>query len=452
MKKGYAFLMVLLMTVLLAACAGSDKAEENKVRIQLSDEEILVDGEVISEHEDAAVYVANDIIFYLEGQELTYGEGTQTDAHSQEEADAHTVVHITEPGTYELSGTLSAGQIFVDLGEDTKNDPEAVVTLVLNQVDLTCTVAPAVLFYRVYECGEDDPEEASMDVDLTGAGANVVIADGTENYIRGSHVAKIYESCELSEDGTQVADSKTLYKFDGAFHSRRSMNVYGDTGTLYLEGDSEGLDSDLHMTIHGGNIEIRSGNDGINTSEDGVSVFTMNGGDLKITVTGETGEGDGIDSNGWLVINGGKVVTQACSSSPDSGLDSEQGIYLNGGSVISTGNMLDAIAEESQPYQVFSCRERVTAGTACIVKTPDGNILTEFIPDNDFQILVISTPELKEDESCTLWSEETQIAEGGAGDMPGGFGRRKERPEGMELPEGKERPESMKEKLSGNTT
>ena len=41
------------------------------------------------------------------------------DAHTAEEAAAHTVVHITQPGTYVLSGTLSAGQIAVDHGVHT---------------------------------------------------------------------------------------------------------------------------------------------------------------------------------------------------------------------------------------------------------------------------------------------------------------------------------------------
>ena len=59
----------------------------------------------------AAVYTANDIVFYLAGQGFTYGEGSEADEHMQAEADAHTVVHITQPGTYRLSGRLSAGQI-----------------------------------------------------------------------------------------------------------------------------------------------------------------------------------------------------------------------------------------------------------------------------------------------------------------------------------------------------
>ncbi len=38
--------------------------------------------------------------------------------HSADEAAAHTVVTIRQAGTYRVSGTLSAGQLAVDLGED----------------------------------------------------------------------------------------------------------------------------------------------------------------------------------------------------------------------------------------------------------------------------------------------------------------------------------------------
>ena len=92
-------------------------------------------------------------MFYLAGQDFTYGEGEKQDEHEQSEADKHTVIHITEPGRYVLSGKLSLGQIAVDLGENAVENPESVVTLILNGVDITCTVAPAIIFYNVYECG-----------------------------------------------------------------------------------------------------------------------------------------------------------------------------------------------------------------------------------------------------------------------------------------------------------
>lgn len=436
-------------------------------RIHLSEEGITVDeqpiafaepdgnGEIIS---DEAVYAANDIVFYLAGQGFTYGEGEAEEEHTQEEADAHTVVHITKPGTYVLSGELPKGQIAIDLGEDAESDPEAVVTLILNGVDISCEVAPAVMFYNVYECGSTDEEAASKDVDTQAAGANVLIADGTVNNVTGSHVARIYKSVELNEAGTEVVKSKKLHKYDGAFYSKMSMNVNGDeegTGILNIYADNEGLDTELHLTINGGNINIWSGNDGINTNEDGISVTTINGGTLTIEVTGETGEGDGIDSNGWIVINGGTVISSACGQSMDAGIDSDMGIYIYGGTVAATGNMYDHIAEDStQNFAVFSFASRQSGTETYTLKDEAGEAVAVYAPANDFTYLVLSGADLTAG-SYTLWQGDTQLsASQGTDSMMGGFGggmpEGGERPEGVpEMPEGGERPEGMPEMPEG---
>lgn len=400
-------------------------------------------GEIVS---DEAVYAAKDIVFYLAGQDFTYGEGTEEEAHTQEEADAHTVVHITQPGTYVLSGELSKGQIAVDLGEDAEEDPEAVVTLILNGVDINCDVAPAVMFYQVYECGSTDEETAVKDVDTTAAGANVVIADGTVNTVTGSHVARIYKSVELNEAGTEVVKSKKLHKYDGAFYSKMSMNVDGEeegTGILNIYADNEGLDTELHLTLNGGNINIWAGNDGINTNEDNVSVTTINGGTLTIEVTGETGEGDGVDSNGWIVINGGTVISAACGQSMDAGIDSDRGIYINGGVVMATGNMYDHVAEDStQNFVVFSFASRQSGGETYTLKNEAGEAVVTCTPANDFTYLVLSGTDLTAG-SYTLWQGDTQLSAGqGTGSMMGGFGgEMPQMPEGMERPENGEMPQ-----------
>lgn len=459
MKKWMALMLALALTGSLAACGqkGETAQEEQSdpdsgaVKINLSDSGVTVDGETASTDSTAAVYTAHDIIFYLEDQDITYGAGSAEDGHSQEEADAHTVVHITQPGTYELSGTLSAGQIAVDLGEDAAEDPSAVVTLVLNGVDITSTVAPAVIFYNVYECGSADTENATKDVDTTDAGANVIIADGTVNQINGSYVAKIYrpDSVVLSADGSEVAEAKKLHKYDGAFYSKMSMNVNGGedgTGVLNITAENEGLDSELHLTVNGGNIIICSGDDGINTNEDGVSVTTINGGTLDIQVDGN-GEGDGIDSNGWLVINGGIVNAAACASSPDSGLDSDNGIYINGGVVMASGNMLDEIEDGGQPYVVFGFSQRISGGTTITMKDSSGAVVGEWTPANDFTYLVVSSPELTEGD-YTLWSDGVHLS--GTAGMGGGMGG--SRPDGApekdmtppEAPDGAEPPEDRK--------
>ena len=412
--------------------------------IELSDSQIFVDDKSVSKEDTDAVYVANDIVFYLEGQDFTYGEGAKEDEHSQEEADAHTVLYITQPGNYVVSGSLSKGQIAVDLGEDAKKDEEAVVTLILNNADITCEVAPAVIFYDVYECGSKDEEDASKDVDTSNAGANVIIADGSTNNVNGSYVAKIYESVELSDDGTEIVDSKKLHKYDAAFYSKRSMNIDGEeenTGVLNIKADNEGLDTELHLTINGGNINITSGNDGINTNEDGISVTTINGGFVNIVVDGGTKEGDGIDSNGWLVINGGSVTAAACAFSMDAGIDSDMGIHINGGTVLATGNMLDEIADSIQNYVVFTFDSAQKTGTSYELKNADGNIVGTWNPVNDFSMLVFSGADLQTG-IYTLYKEGELLSVQEANGMRGGKGgmigeKRPKIPQDGEMPDAK---------------
>lgn len=432
---------------------GKEKAEEaNKETIhwedacyiELSDEEIRVDGDEATTNSAEAVYVAKDIIFYEEGKDFTYGEGAKEDAHSRQEADKHTVVHITKPGTYVLSGKLSAGQIAVDLGKDAKDDLEAKVTLVLNNVDITCSVAPGVIFYNVYECSSADEENATKDVDTSAAGANVIIADGTTNTVNGSYVAKIYKSVELNEGGTKVVDSKKLHKYDGAFYSKMSLNIDGEEigdGVLNINAENEGLDSELHLTINGGQIHILSGNDGINTNEDNVSVTTVNGGSLFIKVDGSTGEGDGIDSNGWLVINGGNVMAAACSDSMDAGIDSDKGIHINGGTVIATGNMLDHVAESEQAYVVFTFQNKVKSEEEITIKRGEEELY--FTMGNEYTCLLVSNPLVAEGGIYTLLKdgEPLQVVEIGQSGMMMSEGlEHGERPEGAEP---RERPEGL---------
>ncbi len=387
------------------------------IRLLLSDDGVQVSGGDLPE---GAVYTDSDIVYYESGHDFTYGEGTSEDEHSAEEAAAHTVVHITAPGTYVLSGKLSAGQIAVDLGDGAEDDPEAVVTLVLNGVDITCTVAPAIIFYNVYECGDKDSPQS--EVDTSAAGANIHIADGSRNSVSGSYVAKIYKSVELSEDGKSVLDSKKLHKYDGAVYSKMSMNVDGADGVLRIEAENEGLDSELHLTINGGVISISSGNDGINTNEDGVSVTTINGGSLTVTVNGSTGEGDGIDSNGWLVINGGVVRAYACPFSGDAGIDSDMGIIINGGEVTATGNMLDAIdASSTQGYVIFNLQGE--GGALLTLKDAGGEPVMDAPTANDYSILIVSSPAISEG-LYALYDGGTLLgsAQPGGGDMGRGPG------------------------------
>lgn len=367
--------------------SGPARAEEaaqiapDEVAIAFSDSGIKVDGEDISLDEDERVYLAHDVVYYEDRDEYDsgnpYGEGTDAERHSAEDAAATSVVHITQAGTYRLTGSISAGQVWVDLGKDAVKNASAKVTLVLDNLDITCDVAPAVVFRRVYECdGNWSADTASATVDTSDAGAVVVIADGSVNNVTGSHVARIYKDNE---------EQKKLWKIDGAFYSFMSMNIEGEqdgTGALNITADNEGLDSELHLTLNGGNVSIASQNDGINTNEDGVSVTAINGGTLHI-VAGLGDEGDGIDSNGFLVINGGTVVSMANPRS-DSGLDSDMGSYINGGTVVALGSTMDwAESDSGQVTMNLQFASSQDAGDAIVVCNESGEVVFAYDPSED---------------------------------------------------------------------
>ena len=173
---------------------------------------------------------------------------------------------------------------------------------------------------------------------------------------------------------------------------------------------------------------------------------TVNGGSLTILVDGSTGEGDGIDSNGWLVINGGTVTASACGFSGDAGIDSDMGIYLNGGTVLAGGNMLDRIGESKQNFAVFQFAGSQKGGTYTLKNSGEKVVAQQEI-ENDFLYLVISAADMTPGE-YTLWNGDTQL-QGAAGGNMGGFGGMggpmpegvappQRNPEGFERPEGQE--------------
>ena len=410
----------------------------DEIEIVLSDEEILIDGKTESEF----VTISQDIIYYEEGKDETYGEGTAEDAHSKEEADLHTVVTITQEGTYRVTGSLAYGQIVVDLGEDAASDSNAVVNLILDQANLNCTVASAILVLNAYECAEDTKDNPDPNVDLKKAGFNLILEN--ENTVSGSYVAKIYEP------GTE----EKLHKYDAAIESMVSFNIKGE-GSLNLTAQNEGIETKMHLQIHSGNLVIASCDDSLNASEDGVSVIRISGGTVQCSANSGA-EGDGIDSNGWLVIEGGIVSAFGNANSMDSGLDSDNGILIHGGTVFATGNMLDEISQESkQNTVILQAMQKVKEGTEILLKQDNASAAVH--SEADWTVLVYSSEELMEG-AAQLWQIDQPQGQWKAGVMenPSDYAKKARlsvslgsgfagmsRPQGMQMPEGDFDPSQM---------
>ena len=422
MKK---FLAMLLTACLLLTMASAETAETT---IVLGDA-ITVNGEVIREDETAAVF-------------LTHSVETHEDVPAALAGVVNRVVTITDGGVYRISGKATDTQIAV------KAEAADDVRLILDGVDLTCRTHAAIAVYSAR-----DPRTAGE------YGVTIELAEGSDNRITGSHNA--------------AAEGEP--EFDGAIGSQVSLGFEG-TGRLTVDADNEGVEvASGHMTINGGVFHIEAGDDPLNVSEDGVGVLTMNGGYVYSAVKNAPGgEGDGIDSNGWIVFNGGTAINLAHPSSQDGGIDSDMGSSINGGVIVGAGNMYDPI--ESSSAQLFMMLE-FSESTDDLIVVTDAAGVPVFAYDfpYDYMYIAFSTPELKEGESyhvylggeiegeqqdglytsITAYTPGRQLMHGGGvaeqrgmmafdGQMPEGmeppagfgFGQGGQMPEGMEPPAG----------------
>lgn len=360
--------------------------------------------------------------------------------HTKEEADQNKVLHITVPGTYVLTGAWK-GQIKVDLGDtdDVFADENAKVTLILDGADIECSVAPGIIFYNVYECDNtwEDSERTDATIHTELAGANIVLADNSENYVSGTNVFRMLKTKYKDEDSKdEVKAQKKLRKTDGALYSYMTMNIGGEAsgnGKLTVDAGYEGIDSELHLNVKGGMITINSQDDGMNVNEDHVSVISFAGG--EVTINPALGaEGDGVDSNGYIALNGGTVRVNGVRI-PDNALDSEDGIYYNSGALY-----IDGTEQQYETGSVFQ-----SAGGKQMGEMPRGDrdfMRPDGVSDFDIKEFKEKVAELGDDATY----EDVLELLGMRGNDGGPRG---ERPEGFE-PNGDRESEKMQGEFEPN--
>ena len=250
--------------------------------------------------------------------------------HSAERAYDNRVLHIVKSGIYRLKGNWE-GQIWLDPGTDGD------ITIILDNVTISCDVGPAIVFHNVREC-DTNRSYTSLEAGdnlRENAGAKLIIADGSVNNISGTNLYRILKADKNNNSVTRINgrdpyQQAERYKFDGAIHSCVSLAVGAENNTgggrLNITSTTyNGLSSQMHMLIDGGIITITGENDGISTN----SVFTLEGG--NISVTGK--ESYAIESQGYIMLNFGTL--NVCSSpvyADDKGIVSalgEDGVYMS---------------------------------------------------------------------------------------------------------------------------
>ena len=412
----------------------------NSRKLILNDVDSTIDGTKLSSTPTNGVAILDgENIVHYESEYASikgYGDSTlESEWHSKEECNKEKLIEITEAGTYIISGNLS-GQLSIKVTEadnaSTEEELSRKVVLVLNNVNINSNVAPAIIFYEVHEIDSTEYEDSGIKIeydvaknlDFSNAGAQIIIADGSKNIIKGSHVAKCYQYTKNDDDSITLTTKKRA-KYDGAFYSKVSMLITAETegsGVLNIIGDNEGLDTEKHLLIEKGNINIAAQDDGINTNEENGSVTLINGG--KVVINGGLGnEGDGIDSNGYLIINGGEVIS-AGKPVADSGMDADLGIVINGGTSVAVGtSMENASPKSSQPTMNLRFSSPVDSSSTLIVKDSSGKELISFNPSTTgffsgtevrgYSGAIISHPEFKLNSTYYIYLDDEQLGQGG---------------------------------------
>ena len=345
MKK---LLLLMLALCVLMCCACAENDVETVINL---DNGVTVNGAPITEDPSAKVYLAMVV---------------ETHEHVPAERAGlpNSVVTITAGGTYRISGTGDNLQIAVRAGGTDR------VRLILDGVHVTCRTAPGIAVFSGYD--PRTPGEYGVVIEL---------AEGSVNTVTGSHTCKSPE---------------TDIKMDGAVDSLISLGFEGN-GALTVEADNEGMECKYgHMTINGGVFHIHAADDPLNVSEDGVGVLTVNDGYVFSAVRNEVGgEGDGIDSNGWIIFNGGTAINLAHPASMDGGIDSDMGSYINGGIIVGAGNMYDEVEKDSG--QLFMMLEFAESTDDLLVVTDaeDRPVFAYDFPHN-YTYICFSTPDLVE--------------------------------------------------------
>lgn len=148
-----------------------------------------------------------------------------------------------------------------------------------------------------------------------------------------------------------------------------------------------------------GNITVAS-QDTDTASEDEMWMV-INGGYVHVLAGG-----DGLDSNGHLTINGGEVYVDGPSDNGNSAIDygEKSSFYINGGTVVAVGSsgMAEDVSSDSKQQVAFVKLDSQADAGDVILKDADGNEIISYTAKKKYDCVIISTADMKEGQTYTL--------------------------------------------------
>ncbi|MCD8348071.1 MAG: carbohydrate-binding domain-containing protein [Lachnospiraceae bacterium] len=260
------------------------------------------------------------------------------------------VITISEEGSYWFTGSLSDGQILVDV------DGDETVVLMLAGVEIT------------------NPADAAIYVENADR-AIVYLVDGTKNQIvsgedTGSSAAD-GEVDDTAEGGAIWAKDDLMIGGSGSLTVKGFLNngiqtsndLTIEDGTITVDAVNNGIKGKDSVTILGGTITVTAGGDGIKSDDDtgdGYGVVTIEEGEIQI----ESGE-DGIQAETLLTISGGTIQITSGGGSAEAGTASATSVTGGWTSFFSGWDMEDEDTESMKGIKAGS-EMQITGGTILV--------------------------------------------------------------------------------------
>lgn len=237
------------------------------------------------------------------------------------------------------------------------------------------------------------------------AGSLILIDEG------GFEVSSKEDSFHSNGDIEINGGSFTAAAGEDGFHADNNLIING--GSITVSQSYEGLEGQK-VTVTGGNIDITASDDGINAagsssssstggrpgSSDSNALITIDGGYIVVNASG-----DGIDSNGNIVISGGTLLVSGPADNGNGAFDYGGEATVSGGTVILCGSsgMAQGFSDKSEQASfMYTLDSSASAGSSVALTDEKGNVLASFIPAKQYNNVVISTPSLKNGSSYKL--------------------------------------------------
>ncbi|MGI3204199.1 carbohydrate-binding domain-containing protein [Streptomyces sp. GLT-R25] len=235
-------------------------------------------------------------------------------------------------------------------------------------------------------------------------------------HVNGAKVTAASGDDGVHAEGDLTVDKGTL-KVTSAVEGVEGADISVNGGTVDIRSSDDGINAAGGTSTSDGGGGGGGFGGGPGGGGGGESV-----GDYKLTVSGGTlvvdSEGDGLDSNGTAEITDGTVVVNGPQQGGNGALDVNGDFGISGGVLLAAGSAGMAVApstDSEQGWLSATLDSSVPAGTTLHVVDSDGKVVATYVTSKSIQNVVYSSSAVKSGEEYEIHSGGTKSGTGTGG-------------------------------------